>query len=264
VDINVVFRRVSAEVSAQASKRDFKQDPVVTSTLKQESVILTDPARVRRQDGDAGGDELAGSEAIHSAPPRERTEVCAPPPGLAGEQQLEVVRTCVRRRLQRIDAMLAQWQTVGSSRLSANAQAYRRSLNGSGMLRERLADMWTVAPVTLALVSLLLALVLCSSEGLTWLHRRDMAAYFARRNGRAIEQLDRSHARAEQLVDRRLATVRPASFRDFERFRTSFDWKGPVVSPPIWAGDAPAPTGDQRAAIEGWIEAMGRRPEGAR
>ncbi len=263
-DINVVFRRVSADVSAQASRRDFTQEPVVTSTLQREYVQLIDPVRVAPQGLPTGGEPLAGGEAARKSAQRTPTEVCAAPPGYAAEQQREIVRTCLRRRMQAIDSMLAQWQQAGSSRLTENTRAYRRSLNDSGLLRERLSDMWTGAPVSLALVSLLVAVLLCAGEGLVWLHQRDLASYFERRNRRAIEQLERSHARNDGLVEQHLTAVRPESFRAFDRFRTTFDWKGPVASPPLWTGNVTAPTSDQRAAIEGWITAMGRRSGGAR
>ncbi len=253
-DINVLFRRISADVAAAARGKQFKQEPVVTSTLQAEYVQLVDPAIVTPQTLLAGGPAESAAATATAAPAA--PEVCPPTPGLAPEQQQQLMRSCLRGRIEAIDRMIADWRAVGPARLQQNADAYRRSLRGSGLLSERLADMWSVAPVALALMTLLIAAALMSGEVLERLYRHDVAAYFERRNDRARQMLEHSHARSEETAARHLAAVRHPSYRELDRFRTTFDWKGPVAPPPLWTGDAPAPTRPQRAAIDAWIKAM--------
>jgi hypothetical protein len=253
-DINVLFRRISADVTAAARGRDFKQEPVVTSTLQSEYVQLVDPSIATPQ-ALLGGD-AAGAASVAAA---REPAVCPTPPGLAPEQQQALVRACLRGRIDAIDRMLADWRAVGPETLRQNADAYRRSLRTSGLLSERLADMWSAAPVPLALMTLLVALAIASAELLNWRHRSELADYFGRRNHRAIGMLEQSHLRAEDAVQRRLATVRHRSYLELEPFRTPFDWKGPIEQPPSWAGDAPSPTRPQRSAIDAWLKAAGLR-----
>lgn len=264
-DINVLFRRISADVAAAARAMDFKQDPVVTSTLQSEYVQLVDPAIATPQTLLAAGGPVAlGVAAVEATTATEQPAVCPPAPGLAPEQQQQLMRDCLRRRIGSIDRMLADWRAIGPERLRRNADEYRRSLRRSGLLSERLSDMWSVAPVALALMTLILAAALMSGEALNWLHRQDLAAYFERRNARAIDMLERSHHRSEEAVARGLAGLRHPAYLDIGRFRTRFDWRGPVVTPPLWAGDAPTPTRPQRVAIDAWLKAMGRRTGEAR
>ena len=246
-DINVLFRRISADVAAAAREKSFKQEPVVTSTLQAEYVQLVDPTIATPQTLLAGGAAAAAQV---------EPEVCPPAPGLAPEQQQQLMRDCLRGRIEAIDRMIADWRAVGPTRLQQNADAYRRSLRGSGLLSERLSDMWSVAPVMSVLLSLLIAAALLAGEMLERLHRDDVAAYFERRNQRAIQMLERSHARSEQAVERHLAGVRHPAYRELDRFRTLFDWTGPVTPSPLWTGDAPTPDRRQRQAIDAWIKAM--------
>ena len=256
-DINVLFRRISADVAAAAREKDFKQEPVVTSTLQSEYVQLVDPAIAAPQSlltgvAESGEGGAAGTIAAATEP-----EICPPAPGLASEQRQQLVLSCLRARIDAIDRMLADWRAVGPARLQQNADTYRRSLRGSGLLSERLSDMWSVAPVALALLSLLIAAALLAGELFERLYRGDVAAYFGRRNQRAIEMLERSHAGSEAAVERHLGTGRHASYLELDRFRTPSDWKGPTVPAPLWVGDAPTPSRPQRQAIDQWIKAMG-------
>ena len=166
------------------------------------------------------------------------------------------MRDCLRGRIDAIDRTLKDWRAIGPTRLQQNADAYRRSLRGSGLLSERLSDMWSAAPVMSVLLSLLIAAALLAGEMLERLYRHDVAAYFERRNHRAMEMLERSHARSQHAVERHLAGVRHPAYLELDRFRTLFDWKGPVAPAPLWTGDAPTPTRPQRLAIDAWIKAM--------
>lgn len=261
-DINILFRRIKADVSAAARERDFTQEPVVTESLQSEYVQLVDPAIAAPQtllNGDAGAPDAAGEDTLGL---RRKSEVCPAAPGLAPEQQEELTQGCLRRRIEAIDSMLAEWREVGSRQLGENAAAYRMSLERSGLLRERLAELWSGAPAALALVSLLLAALLLSGELLHWENRSDVAAYFERRNHRAIQGLERSHARVERVVERRLAAVRHPEYLKLDRFRNVFDWKGPVATPPLRSADTPAPTRAERQAIDAWLKATARSPRG--
>lgn len=255
-DINVLFRRISADVAAAAREKSFKQEPVVTSTLQAEYVQLVDPVIATPQTLLAGGAGAGDVGAADTTVAREAPEVCPPAPGLAPEQQRQLMRDCLRGRIDAIDRTLKDWRAIGPTRLQQNADAYRRSLRGSGLLSERLSDMWSAAPVMSVLLSLLIAAALLAGEMLERLYRHDVAAYFERRNHRAMEMLERSHARSQQAVERHLAGVRHPAYLELDRFRTLFDWKGPVAPAPLWTGDAPTPTRPQRLAIDAWIKTM--------
>lgn len=252
-DINVLFRRISADVTAGAGKRGFRQEPVVTSTLQSEYVQLVDPAVAAPQSllrGAIGMTVAATAERAGAPPP---PEVCPPPSGFPPEQQQAAVRGCLQARIAAIDAALADWRAVGPGVLRGNADDHRRSLRASGLFTERLRDLWATAPAWLALLTALIAAGFVAGESLNWLYRRDMADYFVRRNRHAVRLLDRSHRRAEAALEERLAGVRHPSYRDLEPFRTAFDWRGPVDPAPLWSGDAPTPTRPQRAAIDAWL-----------
>lgn len=262
-DINTLFRRISADAADLAERRNFVQQPVVTSTLRQDYIQLIDPAikapasmlgvsMESRQDDAEGEDDGVG----HGS------GVCAPLPGLPPEQQREVMRRCLNDRVAAIDRSLGDWRSIGATALQKNARGYRDHLQRSGLLTERIREVWWTSPVWAAFFSVVFAAIIAASEGLVWLFRGDFGQYFAKRNQRAERSLESSHAHYSRFAESELVGRRHESYAPMEPFRTMMDWKGFVDCSPEWSLSVAAPTADERKTIHEWLQAVnGRKGE---
>lgn len=259
-DINTLFRRISADVADLAQRKNFVQQPVVTSTLRQDYIQLIDPAIMApasmlgvsmesRQVDEEGEDDDAG----------DGSGVCAPLPGLPPEQQREVTRRCLIEGIAAIDGSLGDWRSIGATALQENARSYRDHLQRSGLLTERIRELWRISPVWAALLSVFFAALIAASEGLVWLFRADFGSYFVKRNQRAVRSLESSHMHCSRFAESELVGRRHESYAPMEPFRTIMDWKGFVDRSPEWSLSIPAPTADQRKTIHEWLQAVNGR-----
>ena len=262
-DINTLFRRISSEVVELAQRKDFVQQPVVTSTLRQDYVQLIDPA-IKAPASMLGVSMESGQidKEGENVGVADRSVVCAPPPGLPPEQQREVMRRCLGDRITAIDSSLSDWRLIGATALQENARGYRDHLQRSGLLTERVRELWRISPVWAALLSVVFAALIAASEGLVWLFRADFGSYFVKRNQRAVRSLESSHLHYSRFAESELVGRRHESYAPMEPFRTMMDWKGFVDRSPEWSLSVAAPTADQRKTIHEWLQAVnGKRGE---
>jgi hypothetical protein len=253
-DINVIFRRISADVVQDARKMDFIQQPVITSTLTREYVQLVDP-RISRPVSLLEIPELPVGESNVPAI-RAATDVetpCAPPPGADSQFQLSTVRQCLTQRIAAIDKVLADWRAAGSGILQSGALAYRDALRSSGLFTEKMQIIWSAAPVMTAAVTTFIALLLAVGEFLHLGYAEAVVEYVRRRNRRAVDSIKGSHFETMQMAERRLIELRHPDYAPLEGFRTPMAWHGPEIGTAGWVGGSRWATDSERIAIEKWL-----------
>jgi uncharacterized caspase-like protein len=250
-DINVIFRRISADVAKDARESDFEQQPVITSTLTREYVQLIDPQLAPPA---SPFEILPDQRNIPQAAVAKGSDIrCPPPRGMDLKFQRSSVVDCLKRRIAAIDQLLGDWRAASSRILRDSAVAYRDALRVSGLFMEKLQVIWSAGPMITAAFTLLIAMFLAAGEFMHFRYSDAVSRYVRRRNRQAVANLEESHLETERHVERELMNRRHPDYAVFEPFRTPRVWYGSDLLKADWKRPARVASDSERDAIRAWL-----------